>query len=242
MCAQAWTSGRLPLSDVVQLHRNPKDHDLGAIIESFFAFGFVEPIVINTRTGHLVHGHGRDDGLSHLHAAPALLHERFANDDGTLIPPPGVALHDDGTWSPVGIEVRDDGEWLVPVFYVEVPENREEALTIALNRTTELGGWNEPLLAQVLADIAAQGEAAIRGIGYDMDSVNDLTAHLRSLEQLQEQYGTYDERDHWPVIHVRVPPHVYGLWDILLTVTPGDDDSAKMETILRAADAALSGG
>lgn len=143
-----WTAGRMLLRELVQLERNPKAHDLGAIIDSITRFGYVEPVVVNTRTGHLVHGHGRDDALS--------------------------VMRDQGLPLPRGVEQAADGDWSVSVYFVDVDEAEEEALTIALNRTSELGGWDEHQLATILAELAEQGEEALRGIGYDMDDVDLL--------------------------------------------------------------------
>ena len=136
----------MPLSLVRGLARNPKDHDIGAIIESVQRFGFVEPVQVNQTTRRLVHGHGRDEALTVMREA-------------------GMAV-------PKGIQVDEDtGEWLLPGYIIRIPESDEEALTIALNRTGERGGWHHEMLGQILQEIAAQGEAALRGTGFDLEDV-----------------------------------------------------------------------
>lgn len=141
----AWTSGTVALDSIVHLPRNPKDHDVGLIIQSIQRWGFVDPMVINRRTGYLIAGHGRDKAL--------------------------VMMREQGMTAPDGIQV-DSSIWRVPVYAVDVPADQEEALAIALNRSTEMGGWDEPMLTKVLSDLAAQGEDALHGTGYDLDDVN----------------------------------------------------------------------
>lgn len=158
-----WTAGYLSLREIQRLPRNPKDHDIGAIIESILSFGYVEPIVVNAPTHHLVHGHGRDDALAYLHDHPDALKRGGQLRKGV----------NPSTMAPWGIVV-DDGEWRVPLFFVDIPEWREEALTIALNRTTELGGWDEQKLAEILGELAKAGEDAIEGIGFSDDDIDLL--------------------------------------------------------------------
>jgi len=144
-------SGLLPLTKISRLPRNPKDHHVQVIVESYGRFGFVDRMIVNRETGHLLSGHGRVKALLQLKAIG----------------------HD----APDGIEVKD-GEWLVPVDYISVRESEEEALAIALNRTVELGGWDDARLAEVLSDLAAMPEG-LAGVGYDGD---DLDALLSILE------------------------------------------------------------
>lgn len=139
----------LPLEKIIRLPRNGKGHDLGAIHASLARFGYLERIVINTITGHMISGHGRTDTLQQLKAS-----------GGT--PPKRI--------------VMDNGSWLVPVDYVEVPEADEEAAALALNRTNELGGWEKADLAQILADQAAAG--GLDGTGFDAEDVDTLLRQL----------------------------------------------------------------
>src|SRR3989442_238373 len=47
------------LDEIVEREGNPKDHDLGAIIESFRRFGFVAPVQLEGESTRLLAGHGR---------------------------------------------------------------------------------------------------------------------------------------------------------------------------------------
>ena len=53
----------LPLSHLQVAPRNPKRHALDQLGASIGRFGYVEPIIVDERTGRLVAGHGRRDSL-----------------------------------------------------------------------------------------------------------------------------------------------------------------------------------
>jgi hypothetical protein len=121
----------VPLDDLRAHPRNPKAHKTAAIGASVGRFGFVEPIVVDGRTGLMVSGHGRAETLRGLR-------------DGGGELPEGCALGDEGAWLvPVmtGWASRDDGEAL--------------ALLLALNRAGELGGWDAIALGEVLTAVSA---------------------------------------------------------------------------------------
>lgn len=145
---------RMALGQINAAKRNPKDHDLGELVTSIRRFGFVDVGVLDERTQRLVAGHGRLEALRSLFKA--------APDS----PPPGVELRDGEWWVPVqrGWSSRDD--------------NQAEAFIVAANRIPELGGWDQPLLDQVLIDLSKGGEEALAGIGYDGADVDELLRQL----------------------------------------------------------------
>lgn len=142
-------AGWLALDEARRLPRNPKRHDVGAIASSVARFGVLEIPVINRRTGRLLAGHGRIDALQ--------------------------AMKAQGRRAPRGIRVGPAGRWLVFVRWVDLPEREEEAAALALNRTHDLGGgYDDQVLVQILADLAAGGDGALAGTGYDADDVDAL--------------------------------------------------------------------
>lgn len=154
---------RLEYMAIVELKRakrNPKDHDIGALDASVKRFGFVDPVVIDERTGRLVSGHGRVELLTTLEAKKSK-------------PPPGVEVV--------------DGEWRIPVVrgWASKSDSEAEGFILAANRTTELGGWQQDKLAEVLEDLAKAGE--LQGTGYTGD---DLDTLLEQLGETPRHYGT----------------------------------------------------
>ena len=153
----------VPINEIKRAPRNAKSHDLGALNTSVRRFGYVAPMIEDERTGRLVAGHGRLDDL---------LGMKSRSED-----------------VPKGIKVRDDGMWLAPVIKgVRFASDSEaEAYGIADNRITELGGWDEPILVQALADLAAEGEEMLEGIGFDADDLDELAKSLGGEEREPEE-------------------------------------------------------
>jgi ParB-like chromosome segregation protein Spo0J len=143
----------VPLSQLQGWPRNPKDHDLGAIASSLGTYGYVTPVVVNRRNSMLLAGHGRVDALLQRKA------------EG-LPPPPRIQL---------GAE----GEWLVPTVFVDLPEAQHEPYLVMDNRSTELGGWTEPLLLQVLK--TAHEADMLEATGYDEEDLEDLSRRIAGL-------------------------------------------------------------
>jgi DNA modification methylase len=139
------------LDAVEVLPRNAKDHDIEAIGESMYRWGFLEPILINTRTSHLLSGHGRVETLKEMQS--------------TGNPPPH------------GIELdKKDHEWLIPCRRVDVAEDEEEAAALALNKLVEKGGWDDEKLLIVLEDLHASKK--MEGTGFTLEELEDLRALL----------------------------------------------------------------
>lgn len=142
------------IDELEPLPRNPKGHDRQRINESFDEFAFIDPVLMNRTTGHMISGHGRIE---------VLVQRRKA-----------------GQPAPGNVQVKGD-KWLVAVNWVEIPEEKEEAAALALNRTVELGGWDERELAGILKGYAEADN--LDGMGWDADDVEGL---LRKLDMLDE--------------------------------------------------------
>lgn len=122
---------------------NPKEHDIGVIIQSIKRFGFNAPLIRNEANEKLVAGHGRLEALIKMFKAKYM--------------------------TPKGILVDEDNMWLVPVLTGLSFENEEEALSylIADNKLTEAGGWDQGKLLQMLKAI----ENNLEGVGFDLDDI-----------------------------------------------------------------------
>ncbi|GGK90407.1 hypothetical protein Ppa06_58000 [Planomonospora parontospora subsp. parontospora] len=143
---------RLP--DIPRAVRNAKAHDLAGIRLSIEEFGCVIAGELDERTGRLVVGHGRLQVLEEMAAEGA-------------DPPEGVTSADDGTWmAPIvrGWASRSDAD--------------AEAYLIANNRTSERGGWEDDVLAEMLASIAESDARLLDSTGYSAADLEDLEAAL----------------------------------------------------------------
>lgn len=137
----------LLLSALTPAQRNPKNHALPALRDSIGRFGYVEPIVLDERTGRLVAGHGRAKALSLMKAKGGK-------------PLAGVA--------------EKDGEWLVPVMrgWASRSDQEAEAYLLASNQLTVAGGWDEGPLAELVRELA--DAQALEGTGFDAEALEKL--------------------------------------------------------------------
>lgn len=162
----------VPLASLKADPRNPKAHDLGTIDASVGRFGFIEPIIRDERTGYIVSGHGRTKTLREMHAR--------------------------GETVPEGVQADKDGNWLVPVGigWASRTDSEAAAALIALNRTTELGGWVDEELLSLLDDLD-DGEGGLDGVGYGEEDLDDLRERLESLGEGDPGEGSdgWDEQD-----------------------------------------------
>lgn len=140
----------LALAVLVKWPKNPKDHDLDALGASFRRFGYVDPIIIDERSGKMVAGHGRLDRLEESKAG--------------------------GEKSPERIKVRADGEWLVPVLRGVSFKSTKEAAAylIANNQQAMLCGFDQDLLAEFVKENHVDIEA--EGIGFTDRDLRALEA------------------------------------------------------------------
>ncbi|MEU5863525.1 hypothetical protein ABZ815_20310 [Nonomuraea sp. NPDC047529] len=176
--------------------RNPKEHDLPAIRRSIEEFGCVIAGELDERTGRLVVGHGRLQVLEEMAAAGES-------------PPEGVLVDDDGTWLPPivrGWSSRSDAD--------------AEAYLIANNRTTEKGGWEERMLAEVLADVRDADPDLLAATGYTADDLTRMAAadDHRPEEELPEP-GDADED---------IRPEV---WGIIVTCDNEEEQTRLLERL-----------
>ena len=143
----------VPLDSVEVAKWNPKDHDAAAIAASIREHGFVNPMVLDDRTGRLVAGHGRRDEL---------LRARAAGED-----------------PPEGVEVDAEGRWMVPVVkgWRSRTNDQADRYVVADNRTTELGGWVEDKLADRLAKWRENDK--LDGIGWTPRGADELLAKFQ---------------------------------------------------------------
>lgn len=142
----------IPLDHLMADPANPKAHDTAAIDASIGRFGVIDQIVRDDRTGYIISGHGRDESLRRM--------------------------RDRGDNPPEGIRLDASGHWLVPVIvgWSSRTDAEARAALIALNRTTELGGWVDDALLELLDDLDD-----FTGVGFTEDDTDDLRARLEEL-------------------------------------------------------------
>lgn len=144
--------------------RNPKAHHAESIENSISRFGFVEPIVVDERTGFIASGHGRVETLTRMRV--------------------------DKKAAPKGVKVTSKGDWLVPVVkgWESASDAEAGAALIAFNRTTELGGWVDEALLDLLQEI----EDA-EGLGFDDEALADLESQVAAAAASNQKRADVDD-------------------------------------------------
>lgn len=142
------------MAEVPEAPENPKGHADAELEGSMSRFGYTEPVMVDERTGRLVSGHGRKRAL--------------------------LALQERQQEPPDGVLVGDDGQWLIPVIRGWASRNDYEAqaLLLASNRLTELGGWDDQSLANLLEQLSQESEQALEATGFTESDLDDLLAKL----------------------------------------------------------------
>lgn len=150
-----WTE-YMALDDVLRAPRNPKNHNAQVIAASMARFGIVELPALDERTGRLVAGHGRLDDWE--------------------------ARRDSGEDPPEGVVTDEAGNWKVPVNrgWASRSDSDAEAYLIVSNRSTELGGWDEGGLADVLRDL--RDEDLLEVTGFTDDDLQKITSRQMGAE------------------------------------------------------------
>lgn len=188
------------LDDLKPAPRNAKRHATAQIQGAISEFGFMDTPIVDERTGCLVAGHGRRADL--------------------------LARRERGETPPDGVTVDGDGAWLVPVLrgWSSRSDAQAEAAGVALNRLTELGGWDETDLAEMLTDIAMVDSGLLAATGYNEGALGDLlkTLHPPDLDALAAELGEPGDTDGWPVLKLKVPHHLAAAWQGHLDQHGGD--------------------
>lgn len=194
---------------------NAKGHASSVISRSISELGFIEPIVVDERTGQIVSGHGRREEL--------------------------IELEQQGAALPDGIVVDDDGRWLAPVVlgWRSRDDDHAKATGIVLNRAGELGGWRADQLTLRLQELDAAG-VSLELVGYSTGQLDDLLATLGpvpSRQQLADTHGEPRPEDFWPQLRLALPPALKARYDALVETVDGDDVARFTSVVDRAEQA-----
>lgn len=173
----------VPVDEIPDAPTNAKDHARTLIDSSITRFRFIEPLVIDERTGRLIAGHGRRDSLQRMQRA--------------------------GLTPPEGIQVRKDGTWMAPVSrgWASVDDDDAEAAGIALNRVGEAGGWLDDQLHDSLTRLAAlpDGLAALGFTKADLTRLapSNSSGSLLALADVSVAEPTHvvERGDIWNISH-----------------------------------------
>jgi hypothetical protein len=218
------------LDEITGAHLNPKMHAEADIVKAIETHGFGEAPMLDERTERLVAGHGRLKALGFLHR--------------------------NGRRVPSGIHVADDGMWEIPVQRGWKSKDDAHALAylVGSNKLSEKGGHDDRELLEALSLLQDEQLVDVTGFGYDdianLEALMELGAwdapgskpKLSSVPTGDDDMGQDDEdvfvhgaaedKEMWPQIAVKVPPHVFDAWRLFIDQYDGKDDAAKLIRLL----------
>ena len=134
--------------------KNPRHNEVGveALAKSLLAFGWGAPLVVQAKTNRIIAGHTRLKAWKWLqaHAWDDEAQEWKESAEG---------------FDPVGCPTAGQ----IPVRVVDVTDEQADRLTIADNRTGELAGWNDDMLASALRGFQTEDVSWLFGLGFAPD-------------------------------------------------------------------------
>ena len=101
----------------------------------------------------------------------------------------------------------------------------------------------DPLSAMAEAD-REQLEKLMDEISFDNEGMNELMEDLRldllqhdpgstpTLDEVQNEYGTGNEDDFWPVLKLKLSPEVHEIYQSLIATVPGESESEQFGNLL----------
>jgi hypothetical protein len=217
----------MPLDELVPATHNPKKHRLDLLRSSMDRFGFAAPVLRDERTGRLVVGHGRAETLSQM--------------------------RDAGQSPPDGVQLDDAGRWLVPVVrgWASRSDAEADAYLLADNKHTELGGWDDAGLAEVLTSLAGNDFDLAELAGWtpseleELLSAAELPVQAATVPATDAAFAETPEQlaartDRIAAYEPRVGPTTGGFTEMILVYS--EDDRAEAVALVAAARAALGDG
>jgi hypothetical protein len=113
------------------------------------------------------------------------------------------------------------GEATVPVVWLDVDDTEALRLLLDDNRSSDLGGYDDPTLLEVLA-----GLDGLVGTGYDPVDMEGLTSVLGPAGA--DGYDDPDPLAMAPRIDLAVPPDVHEAWVVMLAGYDGATDVDRL--------------
>jgi hypothetical protein len=169
----------IPLADVKGNPKNAKEHDVDEIRASIKRFDFTSGVMLDERTGMLVAGHGRVEVLRTM--------ER-----GNEEVPPGILV--------------DPRGWLLPVQRGWSSKDDDEALayTVADNRISEIGGWDEAKLAAIVGELQTANRLTA-GVGISEKEAEKILADVKDKVAVREVETKVSTATFWVTCRGPVP-------------------------------------
>ncbi|MBF6332406.1 hypothetical protein [Nocardia transvalensis] len=186
-------------SELNLFHKNPRRGNVAVIKASLRANGQYKPVVVNIGT----HTGRPNEVLTGNHTV--------------------IAIRD------LAEEYPDAEQWQqVLIHEIDVDDDRAARIVAADNRTSEVGGFDDRLLLELLSDLPD-----LDGTGYDdtdITALEDIIAGAPDLDALEDEVGEPEPDDHLVSLSLKVEPDLQRAW--ATHRKNFSDDSAALSVLL----------
>lgn len=129
------------------------------------------------------------------------------------------------------LAARELGWEEIDAVVVDVDDQHAYRIMLAANRTADLGGYDNDALAELLSYLDSYD-----GTGYTDADIEALIAPPPTLDELADAATPGD--DEWPLLRIRVPPHVRDDFHALTRDAAADDATTRFQYLLQLAHSA----
>lgn len=158
-----------PIESLEPHPANPRDGDIGAIVESIRENGFYGAIIGQKKRRRIVAGEHRwraaRAARSEIIKAHALVDPKFDDAD---------ELERWKSWRSFPVDALDQ----VPVLWLDVDDDEAVRILLVDNRTNDLASYRDDQLAALLTDLEQGSKRQLAGTGFDRSSLDDLLDRL----------------------------------------------------------------
>ena len=127
------------------------------------------------------------------------------------------------------------GDQVIPVLIVDVTEEEADKMLLTLDPLAAMARPDQGQLLSLLASVEIENAAVNVMLEALINGESEPLAYpgiTPTLEALSDTYGDLDDELLWPVIRLRVPPHVKMLFDGWLATGEGGTEAARLENLL----------
>lgn len=208
----------IPIAKIVRATYNPRvmpDSEMEALTRSLTTFGFVEPVVVNKRENPFSKNDTLEPPYYYILVGG---HQRTTATERLIVngkPPKGVE--------------QVNGEWCVPAMVVELNDEEERALNLALNKIR--GRWDEKKLGDII--VGLRDATVLPATGFREDEISRILDH--SLPDSVDAGGSEEGEPKEPRSK---PGEVYQLGPHRL-ICGDSTDPHVLDTLLNGAKAAM---
>jgi hypothetical protein len=127
------------------------------------------------------------------------------------------------------------GDQPVPVLIVDVTEEEADKMLLTLDPLAAMARPDQDQLLSLLKSVEIESDAVNIMLEALINGESEPLPYpgtTPTLEELTDTYGDLDDELLWPVIRLRVSPHLKGLFDSWLDTGEGETEAARLENLL----------